>query len=172
MPSDPGSFRDPSGSIFRKNGKIYRSIYKAGVRDFEAAQASGVYDQLIKSGILFPFQLIDTPEFAPDATIHCLSHPRLPMISYPWEWPFSLLKEAALIHLEAMEQLIPLGFWLRDASAFNVQYSGKRLCLIDTCLWTILLTFSSSLGHGCLLRCPHPFTMAELHGWFSVGYGN
>jgi hypothetical protein len=132
MPSDPGSFRDPSGSIFRKNGKIYRSIYKAGVRDFEAAQASGVYDQLIKSGILFPFQLIDTPEFAPDATIHCLSHPRLPMISYPWEWPFSLLKEAALIHLEAMEQLIPLGFWLRDASAFNVQYSGKRLCLIDT----------------------------------------
>ncbi|MFO8164426.1 MAG: SAM-dependent methyltransferase [Thermodesulfobacteriota bacterium] len=132
MPSDPGSFRDPSGSIFRKNGKIYRSIYKAGVRDFEAAQASGVYDQLIKSGILLPFQVIDTPEFAPDATIHCLSHPRLPMISYPWEWPFSLLKEAALIHLEAMEQLIPLGFWLRDASAFNVQYSGKRLCLIDT----------------------------------------
>ena len=43
-----------------------------------------------------------------------------------------MLKDAALIHLDAMEILVPEGFWLRDASAFNVQYDGDRLRLIDT----------------------------------------
>ncbi len=43
-----------------------------------------------------------------------------------------MLKDAALLHLDLMAWLIPRGFWLRDASAFNVQNDGKRLCLIDT----------------------------------------
>ncbi|NQU04630.1 MAG: hypothetical protein HQ568_00950 [Calditrichaeota bacterium] len=33
------------------------------------------------------------------------------MVSYPWEWPFSLLKDVALIQLDAMEILLPHGFW-------------------------------------------------------------
>lgn len=43
-----------------------------------------------------------------------------------------MLKDAALLHLDAMEELIPKGFWLRDASAFNVQYQETGLRLIDT----------------------------------------
>ncbi len=43
-----------------------------------------------------------------------------------------MLKDAALIHLDAMEMLLSRGFWLRDASAFNVQYDGERPRLIDT----------------------------------------
>jgi hypothetical protein len=54
------------------------------------------------------------------------------MISYPWEWAFSMLKDAALLHLDAMEILLPQGFWLRDGSAINVQYDGQKLRLIDT----------------------------------------
>ena len=54
------------------------------------------------------------------------------MISYPWEWPFSSLKQAALLHLRIMEFLIPRGYWLRDANAFNVQFDGQRFRLIDT----------------------------------------
>jgi len=54
------------------------------------------------------------------------------MISYPWEWPFSLLKDAALLHLDMMEILVPKGFWLRDASAFNVQFNGTSALLVDT----------------------------------------
>jgi len=130
--SDPRSFRDPSGHVFNRNGKIYRSIFEPGVKDFEAARDAGIYDKLVERGLLFPHDEVNLGDPVPEGTVYCLSHPRLPMISYPWEWPFSILKGAALIHLDAMEMLLPHGFWLRDASAFNVQYDGNRLCLIDT----------------------------------------
>ncbi|MCK4785237.1 MAG: hypothetical protein KAV87_15920, partial [Desulfobacteraceae bacterium] len=130
--SNLGSFRDPSGRVFSKDGNIYRSIFEPGTKDFRAARDAGIYNNLIEAELLLPYEEVDKHEFAPEGTVYCLNHPRLPMISYPWEWSFSMLKEAALIHLDVMEKLIPLGFWLRDASAFNVQYDGNRLRLIDT----------------------------------------
>ncbi len=130
--NDPASFRDPSGQVFSLNGSIYRSIFEPGVKDYEEARDLGIYDKLIEAGLLLPHQELDKFDFAPRGTVYCLEHLRLPMISYPWEWPFSMLKEAALIHLDAMEMLLPHGFWLRDASVFNIQFDGNRLRLIDT----------------------------------------
>jgi hypothetical protein len=127
-----GSFRDPSGCVFSKDGKVYRSIFGPGVKDFEAARDAGVYDKLIEAGLLLPHEEVNLGDLAPKGTVYFLAHPRVPMISYPWEWSFSMFKDAALIHLDAMEMLLEHGFWLRDASAFNVQYDGDRLRLIDT----------------------------------------
>ena len=132
MTSDPGSFRDPFGHVFSREGKIYRSVFGPGVKDFEAARNAGIYEKLIDAGLLLRHEEIDIGEKAPEGTVYCLTHPRLPIVSYPWEWSFSMLKDAALIHLDAMEILLPKGFWLRDASAFNVQYDGDTLRLIDT----------------------------------------
>jgi hypothetical protein len=132
MNVENGSFRDPSGSVYSKDGDIYRSIFRPGAADFEAARDSGVYEKLIEKGLLIPHREVEALDSAPKGTVYCLSHPRLPMVSYPWEWPFSMLKDAALLHLDVMEIIIPIGFWLRDASAFNVQYNGERLYLIDT----------------------------------------
>lgn len=132
MMLDSGSFRDPSGRVFSENGKIFRSIFDPGVKDFEAARDAGVYDELMEAGLLLSHREVNKNDLNPEGSIYCLTHPRLPMISYPWEWSFSMLKEAALLHLNAMEMLLPHGFWLRDASAFNVQYDGNRLRLIDT----------------------------------------
>lgn len=132
MVANAGSFRDPSGQIFSEDGRIYRSIFAPGVRDFESARDAGVYASLMERGLLVSHEEVTVGALAPEGTVICLSHPRLPMISYPWEWPFSLLKEAALIHMEAMEMILPRGFWLRDATAFNAQFDGKRVVLIDT----------------------------------------
>ena len=132
MTINEGSFRDPSGQVFSKDGEIYRSIFAPGVNNFEAVRDAGVYAQLMDAGLLVTHEEVTWNDFAPQGTAYCLHHPRLPMISYPWEWTFSMLKDAALLQLEVMEQLLPKGFWLRDASAFNVQYDGQRLRLIDT----------------------------------------
>jgi len=131
MISNAGSFRDPSGHVFSKDGQIYRSVFNSGVIDFEAARHAGIYDRLIEAGLLISHEEVEN-EDTPPGTVYCLRHPRIPMISYPWEWPFSFLKDAALLHLDIMEKIIPKGFWLRDASAFNVQYDGNGLRLIDT----------------------------------------
>jgi ribosomal protein L11 methylase PrmA len=129
---NPGSFRDPAGQVFTIDGKVYRSIFKLGVDDYQAARDAGIFDKLFKKGYMLPHKELDSCDFAPNGTVHCLEHEKLPFVSYPWEWPFSMLKDAALLHLDAMEELIKDGFWLRDATAFNAQFDGNRLRLIDT----------------------------------------
>jgi ribosomal protein L11 methylase PrmA len=127
-----GSFRDPAGQVFTKNGEVFRSIFTPGVKDYEAAKEAGVHDMLIDAGMLISHKEVNPDAHTVQEAVYCLNHPRIPMITYPWEWSFSMLKDAARLHLEAMELLLPLGFWLRDANAFNVQYDGKGLRLIDT----------------------------------------
>ncbi len=56
----------------------------------------------------------------------------VPFISYPYEWAFSQLREAALLTLEVQRRALAVGMWLRDASAYNVQFDGGRPVLIDS----------------------------------------
>ena len=132
MKANPASFRDPSGRVFESQGAIYRAIYEPGLEDFRSATDDGIYDILIEKNLLVDHTEVDPDSVGEEGALVCLQHPRLPMISYPWEWPFSLLKRAALLHLEIMEILIPRGYWLRDANAFNAQFDGQRMKLIDT----------------------------------------
>ena len=132
MDVNTGSFRDPSGQVFEWDGEIYRNVFGPGVSDFEAARDGGIYERLVETGLLIPHEEVDMETSTSEEAVYRLKHPRLPVVSYPWEWPFSFLKDAALIHLEAMKMLVPLGFWLRDASAFNVQFDGDGIRLIDT----------------------------------------
>ena len=61
-----------------------------------------------------------------------LEHPRIPFISYPYEWPFGLLKRAALFHLELHQQALEEGFNLIDGTAYNVQFDNCKPVFIDT----------------------------------------
>ncbi len=54
------------------------------------------------------------------------------VISYPYEWAFSQLREAALLTLEIQARALRSGMWLRDASAYNVQFDRGRPILIDS----------------------------------------
>jgi hypothetical protein len=133
MINDSGSFRDPSGSVYVSNhDSVYRHVFQPGVSDYEASKQNGIYDILYNAGLLIGHKEISKKIIADTEIYYCLKHPKIPMVSYPWEWPFSMLKDAAIIHLDIMEMIIPLGFWLRDANAFNVQYDGEKLVFIDT----------------------------------------
>ncbi|MBT3387704.1 MAG: class I SAM-dependent methyltransferase [Desulfobacula sp.] len=131
MNFETASFRDPSGQIFLRDDKIFRSIYSDGVEDFEAARQNSIYEESIQNGYLIEHTEASLTS-APEGSIYCIEHPLIKMITYPWEWSFSMLKDAALLHLDMMDFLIPKGFWLRDANAFNVQCHNGKLLLIDT----------------------------------------
>ncbi len=60
-----------------------------------------------------------------------LEHPRIPFISYPYEWSFSLHKQAALHHLDLHLAALDNGFTLSDATAYNIQFQGTRPVFID-----------------------------------------
>lgn len=58
-------------------------------------------------------------------------HPRIPFISYPYEWTFSQLKDAALTHLDLQLIAFEHGFVLSDATAYNIQFLSGRPIHID-----------------------------------------
>ena len=62
-------------------------------------------------------------------------------MSYPYEWTFGMLKDAALLHLELMRDALAEGFILKDASPYNVQWRGARPVFID-------VPSFEPLGHG------------------------
>lgn len=127
------SFRDPSGFLFYgDDGQLYRQINRRYQPDFELLQQSGLYDELVNCGALIPHELIkDVAPLTLEGT--CIICPRrLPFISYPYEWAFSALQDAALLTLDIQLRAMNRGLQLKDASAYNVQFSGYQPLLIDT----------------------------------------
>ena len=55
----------------------------------------------------------------------------MPFISYPYEWTFGQLRDAALLTLDVQTAALAEGWTLKDASAYNVQFRGVRPVLID-----------------------------------------
>lgn len=128
-----GSFRDPSGHVYEADGAIFRAIAPAAAREYETARDAGVFDDLVSVKKLVGLKEVDPTGFAAEngAMAHLLEHPRLPFISYPYEWSFSLLRDAALFHLDLHLDLLDRGFTLSDASAYNVQFNGPQPIFID-----------------------------------------
>lgn len=125
------SFRDPSGSLFVKDGVLYRRIAPIYKQHYEHAQNSGLYHSLITEGLLIPHQEIvsDTND---KATYKIIAPQKIPFISYPYEWCFSQLKDAAILTLTIQKKALNHKMILKDASAFNVQFLKGRPIFIDT----------------------------------------
>jgi len=127
-----GSFRDPSGFVYTRDGTLYRQVNQVFRNSFEAFLASGLYDELARDGLLIPHRQVGL-ELAASADAHAVLQPdRVGFISYPYEWSFGQLQDAAALTLEIQQRALARGFTLRDSSAYNVQFHGGRPLLIDT----------------------------------------
>ena len=62
-----------------------------------------------------------------------LEHERIPFVSYPYEWTFDMLRDAALLQLEIVERSLRHGWILKDATAYNVQFRGRDSRCSSTC---------------------------------------
>ena len=60
-----------------------------------------------------------------------LDHERIRFISYPYEWSFDMLRDAALLHLDIMDRALRHNWVLKDATAYNVQFRGVTPLFID-----------------------------------------
>lgn len=124
-----GSFRDPAGYVFKHDGGFYRAVSRYGAADYDAARNAGIFDWLQNDGLVVPIlaeRQVNEPKLA-----YILELKRLPTITYPYEWPFALLKAAAVLHLDLHIQLLERGFTLSDATAYNIQFIGPKPIFID-----------------------------------------
>lgn len=127
-----GSFRDPSGFIFRYDGKLYRQVNTSYRENYDELISCGLYDTLAGKGLLIPHKESDTPPRQQSCAYKVLEPEPLDFISYPYEWSFSALKDAALMTLEIQKIAMDKGMSLKDASAYNVQFRASRPVFIDT----------------------------------------
>ena len=126
----PSSFRDPSGFVFLREGIVHRRVNRSYAENYDRLMSSGLYDTLVSAGLLVPHE--EVTEGADDAAYRVLRPRQVPFVSYPYEWCFSQLRDAALTTLRIAELALDHGMSLRDASAYNVQFLDGRPVLIDT----------------------------------------
>ncbi len=128
----PASFRDPAGFVFLREGTLYRQVNQAGRADYDKLMGSGLYAELIGRGWLVPHEECAVAPATADTAYKVLRPEPIPFISYPYEWAFSQLKDAALLTLDAQLLAMEHDLSLKDASAYNVQFRHGRPLLIDT----------------------------------------
>ena len=102
------SFRDPSGFLFSENGILYRQINRAYSKDYARLMDSGLYDKLVKANLLIPHVETDQVAAKSDTAFKVIQPERVPFISYPYEWSFSQLKDAALATLSIQKRALKL----------------------------------------------------------------
>lgn len=128
------SFRDPAGFVVQAGGVAYRVITDAGRADYDGLMASGLYEALTQAGVLIKHVEVEQISgfIKPKNTYKLLKPDQVPFISYPYEWSFSQLKDAALVTLAAQKSALEHDQVLKDASAYNVQFVAGRPVLIDS----------------------------------------
>jgi len=127
-----GSFRDPSGFMFTREGELYRQVNRCYRDNFDLLTESGLYERLCKKGLLISHTESDIPSANPDLSYKIIKPEIIPFISHPYEWSFSQYKDAALTTLEIEKQALKRGMSLKDASAYNIQFKDCRPVFIDT----------------------------------------
>ncbi|MGF1721226.1 hypothetical protein L4D20_14400 [Vibrio kyushuensis] len=176
------SFRDKSGFIFRYDSDIYRQVSEEFRREFDDYIASGLHQKLVDKGYIVDHQdlMLEGEDLSfklPKGTYKVLKPEQIPYISYPYEWSFSQLKDAALLTLEIQKLALEYGFTLKDATAFNVQFYKGRPVFIDTLSfkkynngpWGAYLQFCKHFLAPLTLKCWSDHRLGRLSELFIDG---
>ncbi|MHC4386594.1 MAG: methyltransferase domain-containing protein [Planctomycetota bacterium] len=128
----PSSFRDPSGFLFSHEGRLCRQVNQCYQENYRLLLSSGLYDALVEKHLLIPHEQAAASLTISEAAFCVIEPQRVPFISYPYEWCFSQLKDAALATLEIQRIPFEHGMTLKDASAYNIQFLEGKAVFIDT----------------------------------------
>ncbi len=126
---EPASFRDPANQVFYIDGEVRRGLQGSAVADWQALAGSDFFGRLTAQGQVCPTE--EVPQPAPEPFDLVLRHERIPFVSYPYEWTFSMLRDAALLHLDILLAALKEGFVTKDGSAYNLQWRGAAPVFID-----------------------------------------
>jgi hypothetical protein len=133
--AEPASFRDPSGRVYHVGDTVIRGVDAPTLAHIAALEKTAFYRELVSerkvvgTSILPPQHAMSLP---PQDWAGTLLHERVACITYPYEWSFSMLKDAALLQLEILERAFGEGWTLKDSTPFNVQFAGVHPVFIDT----------------------------------------
>ena len=125
------SFRDSSGFLFYIENELYRVINSSYKEQYDHLINSELYKKLTENNLLISHEEINNLEI--DYSYYKIIKPKkIPFVSYPYEWSFSQLKDAALLTLRIQKGAMKYGMTLKDGSAYNIQFFNGKPIFIDT----------------------------------------
>jgi hypothetical protein len=144
------SFRDPAGFLYWQDGQIFRRILSPYEKQLAAIGSTGLAEQAVAEGLLLPYEVI--PQTGSGDTVAVLKPRQIPLITYPYEWSFDQLKDAALVTLDVHLRALDHGMLLKDASAYNIQFVDGRPCLIDHLSFDFASDYAAWPAYGQFCR--------------------
>lgn len=137
LDSDSGSFRDPNNKVYYYKKRVIRGVSEEAKRNWENISTQPFFKALLEKGSVIPTRKITEEDQTRSAILskgwkEALEHERIPFISYPYEWPFSMLKDAALLQLKLVRDCVENEWTLKDATAYNIQWHKAKPVFIDT----------------------------------------
>jgi len=130
---EPGSFRDRHGRVFYVGEDVFRGLSAKALADWELLSNTRFFGKLTDEGSIVGSRLVDSHPSTPPASdwAAVLQHDRIPFVSYPYEWAFSMLKDAAELQLRLLQEALAEDLILKDATSYNVQWRGSQPVFID-----------------------------------------
>ncbi len=114
------------------NGEVVRAFTAIGAKDIEKVWKKPSIQNALASGELIESNLVEPSSVGlNEPWVTAMTHPLIPFISYPYEWTFSMLKDAAQLQLKLTRETLADGIGLKDATPYNVQFIGSRPQFID-----------------------------------------
>ena len=137
---EAASFRDPDSRVFYADGIVYRALSKRGAEQWERVAATDVYARLLDQGKVVATERVDgnVSEGVLAGAAALLRHDRIPFVSYPYEWTFGMLKDAALLQLEVLREGLGEDVVSKDATPYNIQWRGTRPQFVDVGSFEVL----------------------------------
>src|SRR3954468_6173147 len=132
---DAGSFRDPDSRVFYADGAVLRALSDRGLEDWRALAGTRFFAEALEQGRIVATEEAevtdDLPLLRTDRPAGVLRHERIPFVSYPYEWTFGMLRDAALLQLDLILAALDEDMTLKDATPYNVQFRGARPVFVD-----------------------------------------
>lgn len=133
---NPGSFRDRDGRVYHYQQRIFRGLSAAALESYRQLQEKPFYKKLAESGKVIGTRELEAEDNPLTDELKAqwagfLEHDPVPVISYPYEWTFSMLKAAASLQLHLVERAVSNGFSLKDATPYNIQFVNRKPVFID-----------------------------------------
>ena len=126
------SYKDPCGFVFEFEGEIFRQVNLCAKEDYDFLMESGLYKKLVQNNLLVSHEEVSLKKEKDPEVYKFIKPQQLKYITYPYEWSFSALKDAAVLTLKIQKMALAHKMTLKDASAYNIQFVNGRPVFIDT----------------------------------------
>jgi hypothetical protein len=110
---------------------VWRGLSAEALADFAALADSAFFTAAIERGDIVATERVGDTSVVPGDWAGVLRHDRIGVLSYPYEWTFEMLRDAARLQLALTREALAEKLITKDASAFNIQFVGAKPVFVD-----------------------------------------